>query len=98
MKNGKRLLSLILAFPMVLSTGIGALGNALVQFSDTDNHWAKEAIDFMTDKGVINGYEDSTFRPDNNMTKAEFYKVINHLMGFEAKAQEVEFKDVNETD
>ncbi len=39
----------------------------------------------MTTEGVINGYDDGTFKPDNNMTKAEFYKVINHLMGYEEK-------------
>lgn len=97
MKDSKRMLSLILALTMVLSMSVSALGNALVQFSDIDNHWAKEEIDFMTAEGVINGYEDGTFKPNNNMTRAELIKVIVHLMGYEKKA-EVGFEDVKETD
>ncbi|NLY47055.1 MAG: hypothetical protein GX053_13855, partial [Tissierella sp.] len=97
MTNSKRMLSLILALTMVLSMGVSAFGNALVQLTDIDNHWAKEEINFMTTKGVINGYDDGTFKPDNNMTKVEFYKVINHLMGYEEKADEVKFKDVKES-
>ena len=98
MMNRKRMLSLVLTIAMVLSMGVGALGNALVQFTDTENHWSKEEIDYMTSEGVINGYDDGTFKPDNNMTIAEFLKVINHLMGYEKKAEEVKFEDVKETD
>ncbi|MDR7869508.1 MAG: S-layer homology domain-containing protein [Tissierellaceae bacterium] len=98
MTNSKRMLSLVLALTMIFSMSISALGNALIEFSDIDNHWAREEIDFMTAEGVINGYDDGTFKPDNNMTKAEFYKVINHLMGYEEKAEEVKFEDVKETD
>lgn len=98
MTNNKRMLSLILALTMILSMSVSALGNALVQLTDIDNHWAKNEIDFMISEGVINGYEDGTFKPNNNMSKVEFYKVINHLMGYEDMAEEVEFEDVKETD
>lgn len=64
------------------------------QTNDYENHWAKEEIEFMKEKGVVSGYPDGTFRPNNNMTKAEFYKVINMIMGYIHKS-EVNFTDVN---
>lgn len=43
---------------------------------DVENHWAKETIVKAVQNNVINGYGDNTFRPDNNVTIAEFLKMI----------------------
>ena len=40
------------------------------------------ALTTFVKKGYINGYEDSTFRPDNSMTRAEFVKVVNKVFGY----------------
>lgn len=45
-------------------------------FSDTKNHWAENYINRLVLNDVINGYEDGTFKPDNNVTVAEFLKMI----------------------
>lgn len=76
--------------------GSGNIGgdNTATEFKDTYNHWAKSAIDKFTQKGYIDGYGDSTFRPDNSITRAEFIKIVNKLYGFEEKSS-IEFKDVN---
>ena len=41
-------------------------------FSDTANHWANEPIKYLADRGIINGMNDNTFAPNNNITRAEF--------------------------
>ncbi|MBO8158494.1 S-layer homology domain-containing protein [Thermosyntropha sp.] len=46
------------------------------QYEDTKNHWAQYYIDYLNNAGYIRGYEDGTFRPDNNMTRAEFLSVL----------------------
>jgi len=47
------------------------------EFSDVPaTHWAYEYVSSLTDKGVINGYEDGTFKPSNNITRAEFIKLM----------------------
>jgi hypothetical protein len=46
-------------------------------FSDTDkNAWYAPHLEYATQKGIISGYSDGTFRPANSITKAELYKII----------------------
>ncbi len=46
------------------------------KFSDVSAHWAKAYIDELVSAGIINGYEDKTFRPDDLITRAEAIKLI----------------------
>ncbi len=46
-------------------------------FSDVEsNHWAFKYIDELSEKGVINGYEDGTFKPNGTVTRGEFIKLV----------------------
>lgn len=48
-------------------------------FYDTENHWAKDIIADMAATGIISGFEEDgkmIFKPDNNMTRAEFASMI----------------------
>lgn len=48
-----------------------------VNFNDLNaNHWAYNNIMKLTNEGVINGYQDGTFRPENMVTYGEFMKLI----------------------
>ena len=42
------------------------------QFADTAAHWAAANIDAMTALGVIQGFPDGTFRPEETLTRAQF--------------------------
>lgn len=55
------------------------MATAQYMFNDIDKHWAKDRIIKLVSKGVIAGYEDNTFRPDNNMTKREAIAFIGRL-------------------
>lgn len=59
-------------------------------FSDIENHWAKEKIENFLESGFVNGYGDGTFRPDADITRAEFCKIINAYMryGFSGESGE----------
>lgn len=48
-------------------------------FSDITNHWACDAIEKMAELGVVNGYEDNTFRPGNPITRAEVAVMLSRL-------------------
>lgn len=50
-------------------------------FSDIDEHWAKTSIEELSKINIVKGYEDNTFRPDQNMTRAEVATIINRLTG-----------------
>lgn len=49
-------------------------------FPDIDGHWAKDYINKAADKGFVNGYEDGTFRPDRNITRAEAVTLVNRTL------------------
>ena len=50
-------------------------------FPDTKGHWAEETVTYMADNGYINGYEDGSFRPDNQITRAEFAAIMARILG-----------------
>lgn len=71
-------------------------------FSDvSENHWAKKQIQEYTNRGILGGYEDGTFKPSQNITRAEFVKVMNKafaLSEFNYDAMlpsEASFNDIN---
>lgn len=46
-------------------------------YYDTYNHWAEKDIDFASNTlKVFNGYGDFTFKPENNITRAEFITIL----------------------
>ena len=47
-----------------------------IEYEDIENHWAKENIKDSIENGIVNGYEDKLFRPDEKMTIAEYLKVL----------------------
>ena len=49
-------------------------------FSDTYGHWAAGYIDRAYELGWINGYPDGTFKPDQNITRAEAMTLINRVL------------------
>jgi hypothetical protein len=50
-------------------------------FSDTVGHWAAAAIEQAKAARVVSGYEDSTFRPEQTLTRAEAVTMLNKLSG-----------------
>lgn len=45
-------------------------------FSDTSQHWAKDQIAAANAYGVVNGYNDSTFGPDDPITREQMAMMI----------------------
>ena len=55
--------------------------NIVFAYSDTAGHWAEKNINNLSINGIISGYSDGTFKPNNNMTRAELVTVINRILG-----------------
>ena len=45
-------------------------------FADTRNHWAKDAIDFVSARGLVNGMNDVTYAPNNSTTRAQLWTIL----------------------
>jgi len=64
-------------------------------FSDMpSSHWAKEAVTWLKNKGVVNGTDKGTFEPDRQITREEFTKMLVLACGLSADAVELTFEDV----
>jgi hypothetical protein len=57
---------------------LGAAGQvSAASFTDVPkDHYAVDAINFLADRGVLNGYQDGSFKPDKKVNRAEALKVI----------------------
>jgi hypothetical protein len=52
-----------------------------MKFMDVpETHWAAKAIDELSEKGIIKGYEDGTFRPDEPISRAEVAVMISRAL------------------
>ena len=77
----KKRFSMLLALTMLLTSLIPSF-TANAAFSDVDaSHPYQEAISTLSTLKVINGYEDGTFAPDKDISRAEFTKMIVYMLG-----------------
>jgi len=61
----------------------------------SEEHWAFDDIMALYSAGFLNGYEDGTMRPENQITRAEVMKVMNIILGRKPIESYVKSLDVN---
>ncbi|HPT36376.1 MAG TPA: S-layer homology domain-containing protein, partial [Bacillota bacterium] len=83
----KRLIATALAAAMIL--GLVSVGFA-ASFEDTEGFEFEASVLRLADLGIISGYPDGTFKPDNLVTRAEFAKMIVCMLGLESAAKSLE--------
>lgn len=94
MKMKKVCAAMVLVGMLATGTGTAWAGAA---YPDVDNSTVQgQAIVKMTEAGVVGGYEDGTFRPDGQLTRAEFVKIVNGVFRYRETGEAVTvFDDVN---
>jgi hypothetical protein len=55
-------------------------GSGGASFSDIGGHWAEADIKSVANLGWYVGYPDGTFKPDQNITRAEFMAIVNRML------------------
>lgn len=88
-----RLLPLVFAVLLIFTFST----QSYASFKDIQGHWSQEYVEVLSDSKLVNGYEDGTFKPNNSITKVEFFKIINQLAGYK-RTYTVTFADVKNTD
>ena len=102
--NLKRILASALAVACVSSVNVFAADTtSKTGFSDVNESTAEgQAIVKMYEAGYIKGYEDGTFKPDGNITRAELTRIFNQVFGYKADEEKLKtvknFADNNEND
>ena len=93
----KRVLSLVLAISMVMS--MFTFSFAGTSLKDVDGTDYESAVEALVELGIVNGYEDGTYRPEQNVSRAEMAKLLVVAAGLEPAAKLAEgatkFADVN---
>jgi len=75
----RKVLTVLLVIAMVFALAPVAL--AASTFSDIAGHWAEKDINAAVSSGYVQGYSDGTFKPDANITRAEFVAMVNNALG-----------------
>jgi uncharacterized secreted protein with C-terminal beta-propeller domain len=68
----------------VLVGGAGVNAAAVTQFSDVDSvHPNSDAIYYLQENEVVDGYKDGSYKPGANINRAEFLKILMEAAGYE---------------
>ena len=86
----KRILTVLLAFGLCVSASAAS-------FTDTQTHWAKESIDYVTEKGLFKGTSDTTFSPELTTSRAMLCTVLYRYAGSPDISAENPFADVSDS-
>ncbi|WP_169810376.1 S-layer homology domain-containing protein, partial [Paenibacillus macquariensis] len=55
-------------------------GNQSVVLNDINSHWAKDAIEKLASVGVITGYDNGTFKPNNTISREEMVIILSRIV------------------
>ena len=69
-----------------------------VTFADVENHWAKDEVNDMGSRMIINGIGNSMFEPNRDITRAEFAAIIVRALGLRPGTGNDSFNDIKDSD
>lgn len=70
-------------------------GEVAIQFKDEIPEWAKEAISALQKRGILSGYEDGRFAPEDKVTRGQFITMLYRLMPYYQIEAETLLKNKN---
>lgn len=83
--NRKVTITLGLALVLASLPGLTSKSNAEIQhdaFNDISGHWARSTIMTAVEKGYVSGYPGELFKPDLEISRAEFVKLVVSALGY----------------
>lgn len=66
-------------------------------FDVKPSHWAYDIISYANSMGIIYGYQDGLFKPNNPITRAEIVAILSRSYDFEMQPSSIQFVDILET-
>ncbi|MGI6533560.1 MAG: S-layer homology domain-containing protein [Peptococcia bacterium] len=74
-----------------------AIADDRLTFDDIQSHWAEQPINKWVEKGLVSGYGNRIFMPNQKITRAEFVVLINRVFGYHDAAH-ISHSDVSPND
>lgn len=68
---------------------------AFAGFPDVTDAYHKEAVNWLQDNGIVQGYSDGTFKPTKSVTRAEFLKMLYETIGMKGATVKLPFTDID---
>lgn len=68
----------------------------VVKLNDIENSWAKAAINRAVSLGIVTGYKDGSFKPNQKVNRAEFTAILVRALKLDAPKGDVKFADAND--
>ncbi len=69
---------LLLCLCLCLTLAAPALAEAA--YPDLEGHWSREAMESLSEKGFLRGYEDGTLRPDSSISTCEALVFLSRIL------------------
>lgn len=91
----------IMLIALSMPVAVFAANSSGIEFQDTKDHWAKNYIEYLVKKQIVSGKTDSTFEPNQTLTRAEFTTLLVKAMNEAATTsvtKQTYYNDVHTTD
>lgn len=95
--KGRKFFAATATAALVASAIVPVASAAEFKDADSISSWAKEAVQFLTDKGFIQGDEKGNFNPAGTLTRAEAAEILSKALDLKPTGTE-DFSDVDEND
>jgi uncharacterized lipoprotein YddW (UPF0748 family) len=81
-------------YRVVLNIEEPALPPKTPQFPDVGNHWAKPFIEALAARGIVSGFPDGTFKPNQTVNRAQYAAILTQAFKLPTKRPALKFIDV----
>ncbi len=69
-------------------------GGSSMAFKDIEGHWAADFINALANRGLISGFNDGTFKPNDRITRAQYAALLVKALNPTPKREAKQFSDV----
>ncbi|WP_155703163.1 S-layer homology domain-containing protein [Paenibacillus psychroresistens] len=78
---------------LVNALGLKATGNA--SFTDSKGNWAESSINALKSSGIINGYLDGSFKPNQSISREEIVSMLSKVLNTTSIPKPSKFSDIS---
>lgn len=83
---------------LLLMVGFIFISDTYAFYDVSEDHWAYNTIMLMSSKGIVSGFEDGSFKPDDVVTREQFAAVLVNTLKLKRRwnSAKLNFKDVEQ--
>lgn len=75
----------VFLFALLFTLLFSCVSASAAEYPDAKGHWGEEAINKWSDSGILTGYSNGNFGPNDNVTRAQLASILYRMWGCEPK-------------